>query len=246
MGLLVDGKWHDVWYDTKASQGRFVRTEAQFRNWVTPDGSAGTDRARRLSRRAQSLSPLRRVRVPVGASHADPAQAQGARAADHRSPPSTATWAPRAGRSSLAPRRFPTSVNHTRRLYELYTLADPSYSGRSTIPILWDKEQRTIVSNESSEIVRMFNSAFDGAGANRQRLLPGRAARRDRRAERDDLSEREQRRLPRGLRDHAGRVRGSGRRRCSQRSTSSRTGSASAAISRARGSPKPTFGYSRR
>jgi putative glutathione S-transferase len=61
---------------------------------------------------------------------------------------------------------IPDSVNGVERLYELYTLADPSYSGRSTIPILWDKHERTIVSNESADIIRMFNSAFDRVGAN--------------------------------------------------------------------------------
>jgi putative glutathione S-transferase len=63
-------------------------------------------------------------------------------------------------------------VNHVERLYELYTLADPSYSGRATIPILWDKHERTIVSNESSEIIRMLNSAFDGVGANHNDFYP--------------------------------------------------------------------------
>jgi len=63
-------------------------------------------------------------------------------------------------------------VNHARKLYELYTLADRHYSGRSTIPILWDKKERTIVSNESSEIIRMLNSAFDGVGANGNDYYP--------------------------------------------------------------------------
>ena len=87
MGLLVDGQWHDVWYDTKASQGRFVRTESQFRNWVTPDGSAGADAAAAGFAPSRPLSPVRRVRLPVGASHADPAQAQRPRAADLASRP---------------------------------------------------------------------------------------------------------------------------------------------------------------
>ena len=63
-----------------------------------------------------------------------------------------------------APETIPDDVNHVQKLYELYTIADPKYSGRSTIPILWDKKQRTIVSNESSEIIRMLNSAFDDVG----------------------------------------------------------------------------------
>jgi putative glutathione S-transferase len=63
-------------------------------------------------------------------------------------------------------------VNHVQKLYELYTIADPKYTGRSTIPILWDKKQRTIVSNESSEIIRMLNSAFDDVGANGNDYCP--------------------------------------------------------------------------
>jgi putative glutathione S-transferase len=171
MGLLVDGKWHDVWYDTKASQGRFVRTEAQFRNWVTPDGSPGpTGRggfraepnryhlyvafacpwAHRtlIFRKLKGLEPL----ISISAVN---------------SYMGVEGWTFEPG-----PETIPDTVNHVSRLYELYTLADPSYSGRSTIPILWDKEQRTIVSNESSEIIRMLNSAFDDAGANDNDYYP--------------------------------------------------------------------------
>ncbi len=108
------------------------------------------------------------------------------------------------------PETIPDSVNRVRTLYELYTLADPQYSGRATIPILWDKHERTIVSNESAEIVRMFNSAFDGVGANRNDYYPAAL-----RAEIDELndvhlSERQQRRLPRRLRDDARGLRRSG------------------------------------
>jgi putative glutathione S-transferase len=70
------------------------------------------------------------------------------------------------------PEMIPDSVNHVQRLYELYTLADPGYSGRATVPILWDKHERTIVSNESSEVLRMLNSAFDEVGANRNDYYP--------------------------------------------------------------------------
>jgi putative glutathione S-transferase len=92
-------------------------------------------------------------------------------------------------------------------LRDIYLKARPNYSGRVTVPILWDKKRETIVSNESSEIIRMFNSAFDGlTGDDTGRFLPARAARRDRCDQRTRLSERQQRRLPRRLRDHAGRL----------------------------------------
>jgi glutathionyl-hydroquinone reductase len=171
MGLLVDGKWHDVWYDTKASQGRFIRTEAQYRNWVTPDGSAGpTGRggfraepnryhlyvafACPWAHRTLILRKLKGLEALISVSAVN--SYMGAEG-----------WTFEPG-----PETIPDHVNHVRKLYELYTLADPSYSGRSTIPILWDKEQRTIVSNESSEIIRMLNSAFDDAGANDEDFYP--------------------------------------------------------------------------
>jgi putative glutathione S-transferase len=171
MGLLVDGKWHDVWYDTKASQGRFVRTEAQFRNWVTRDGRPGPTGeggfraepnryhlyvayacpwAHRtlIFRKLKGLEPL--ISISSVNSYMG---VQG--------------WTFDPG-----PETIPDEVNGTSKLYELYLIADSNYSGRSTIPILWDKERRTIVSNESSEIIRMLNSGFDDAGANDEDFYP--------------------------------------------------------------------------
>ncbi len=171
MGLLVDGKWHDVWYDTKASQGRFVRTEAQFRNWVTPDGRPGPTGeggfraepnryhlyvafacpwAHRtlILRKLKGLEPL----ISISAVNSYMVE-QG--------------WTFEPG-----PEVIPDDVNHVLRLYELYLIAQPTYSGRATVPILWDKDRRTIVSNESSEIVRMLNSAFDEAGGNDEDFYP--------------------------------------------------------------------------
>ena len=171
MGLLVDGTWHDVWYDTKASQGRFVRTEAQFRNWVTADGSAGS------SGRAGFRAEPNRYHLYVG--FACPwahrtlilRQLKGLEAMISVSATNCYmgvegwTFAP-------GPETIADDVNHVQRVYELYTLADPNYSGRATIPILWDKRERTIVSNESAEIVRMLNTAFDNVGANGNDYYP--------------------------------------------------------------------------
>jgi putative glutathione S-transferase len=171
MGLLVDGKWHDVWYDTKASQGRFVRSESQFRNFVTRDGAAGATGqagfraepqryhlyvgfacpwAHRtlIMRKLKGLEPL--ISVSAVDSYMG---AEG--------------WTFTPGPATIA-----DSVNHVQRVYELYTIADPKYSGRATVPILWDKEQRTIVSNESADIVRMLNTAFDDVGANANDYYP--------------------------------------------------------------------------
>lgn len=165
MGLLVDGKWHDVWYDTDKTDGRFERSESQCRNWITPDGSAGpTGKAgfkaeknryhlyvsyacpwahRTLIMRAwKGLEDFIDVSVvhPLMLEHG---------------------WELRTD--------FPDATGDTlygfSKLYELYLKADPHYSGRVTVPVLWDIKLQTIVSNESSEILRMLNSAFDGLGA---------------------------------------------------------------------------------
>ena len=171
MGMLVDGEWHDVWYDTKASKGRFVRSEAQFRNWVTKDGSAGPtgkagfraepDRyhlyvsfacpwAHRtlIYRKLKGLEPL----ISISAVN---------------------TYMGKEGWTfHPGPGVIPDMLNNVQRLYELYLVADPKYSGRATVPVLWDKHQRTIVSNESADIIRMLNGAFDEVGGNDTDFYP--------------------------------------------------------------------------
>jgi putative glutathione S-transferase len=182
MGMLVDGQWHDVWYDTKASQGRFVRSESQFRNWITVDGSPGPTGkggfraepgryhlyvafACPWAHRTLILRALKGIESMIGVSGVN--SYMGAEGW---------TFAP-------GPETIADDVNGAQRVYELYTLADPKYSGRATVPILWDKEQRTIVSNESAEIVRMLNGAFDRVGANGADFYPA-----ELRAEIDELN----------------------------------------------------------
>ena len=159
MGLLIEGRWHDQWYDTRKSKGEFLRTNSQFRNWITADGSAGPS--------GESGFPAEAGRYHLYVSLACP-------------------WAHRTlifrALKSLED-IIPVSVVHPHMLdkgwvfddwkgetadslygfyclHQLYTRAYPDYSGRVTVPVLWDTEQETIVSNESSEIIRMFNSAF--------------------------------------------------------------------------------------
>ena len=164
MGILVDGKWHDAWYDTEASKGRFVRSEAQFRNWITADGSAGPSgkagfkaepgryhlyisRACPWAHRTMIFRKLKGLEDMISISAVNAYMgAEG--------------WTFEPG-----PGVIPDPINHAQRIYEVYLAADPHYSGRATVPIVWDKQQHTIVSNESKEIIRMFNSAFDGVGA---------------------------------------------------------------------------------
>lgn len=166
MGLLVDGEWKDQWYDTSSTGGAFKRTTAAFRNWITADGNAGPS--------GEGGFKAEAGRYHLYVSHACP-------------------WAHRTlifralkgledliGVSVVHPDMlgdgwtFETDAHGATgdTLYglpfarDIYLKADPQVSGRVTVPILWDRERETIVSNESSEIIRMFNSAFDGITGN--------------------------------------------------------------------------------
>jgi len=164
MGLLVDGVWRDQWYETGATGGRFQRDAARFRNWITPDGAPGPSGAggfkaepgryhlyaayfcpwahrTLIFRELKGLAGI----VSVSITH----------------------WLMRENGITFAEGDgvIGDPILNARFLYEIYRAAAPTYSGRVTVPTLWDKEKRTVVSNESSEIIRMFNSAFDGLGA---------------------------------------------------------------------------------
>ncbi len=158
MGRLIDGVWHDQRYDTKKTGGRFVRSESQFRDWISADGSSGfRAEAGRYhlyvalscpwAHRTVIMRALKGLEDAVGLSVVDILMLEEG-------------WV-----FSEAPGCIPDTVNGFSRLHEVYTKADPGYTGRVTVPVLWDKERQTIVNNESSEIIRMFNSAFAGTGA---------------------------------------------------------------------------------
>ena len=164
MGLLVDGKWVDQWYDTAKTEGRFVRTNAQFRNWITSDGSPGPS--------GEGGFPAEPGRYHLYVSLACPWA--------HRTlifrllkglenKISISVVSPHMGGHGWsfeeAPGVVPDPVGGAKYLYEIYLRAVPSYSGRVTVPVLWDLRRGTIVSNESAEIIRMLNSAFDHIGA---------------------------------------------------------------------------------
>jgi len=164
MGKLIDGQWTTQWYDTKSAGGKFVRKAAQFRNWVTADGSPGPSGAGGFTaepgryhlyvslacpwaHRTLIMRKLKGLADSIGVSVVH------WHMAEHG-------WTFEAGDGVV-----PDGVNGVDYVYQLYQKADPTYSGRVTVPVLWDKAQQTIASNESSEIIRMFNSAFDGLGA---------------------------------------------------------------------------------
>ena len=164
MGLLVDGKWHDRWYDTGKSDGRFIRSDAQFRNWVTADGTAGPSGIGGFK-----AEPGRyHLYVSLACPWANRTMIfRALKGLEEHISVSVVHWYMAENGWTFEPAEgvIPDPVNHASYLHEVYTAADPKYSGRVTVPVLWDKKTNTIVSNESSEIIRMLNSAFDGVGA---------------------------------------------------------------------------------
>jgi putative glutathione S-transferase len=164
MGLLVDGHWQDQWYDTKSTKGQFVRQAAKFRNWVTADGSPGStgdggfkaesgryhlyvSYACPWAHRTLIFVALKGLETNISLSVVNPLMGDRG-------------WTFEPADGVIA-----DPLYQAQYLYELYIQADPKFTGRVTVPVLWDKQSQTIVSNESSEIIRMFNSAFDGIGA---------------------------------------------------------------------------------
>lgn len=166
MGLLIDGKWHDKWYDTEKHGGRFERSEAQFRNWLSAEADAEfpaesgryhlyVSYACPWAHRTLIFRKLKGLEEHVSVSAVQPLMLENG-------------W------------EFSQDQQHALHdplygldfLYQLYLKADPSYSGRVTVPVLWDKQKQTIVSNESADIIRMFNSAFNDITGNELDFYP--------------------------------------------------------------------------
>jgi putative glutathione S-transferase len=154
MGMLIDGVWKDIPRDARVTGGEFVRTESIFRDRVTADGSSGfkaeTGRyhlyvsyACPWAHRTIIFRALKGLEQAITLSAADPV-----------SEPDGWTFGERAGNDQ-------TGNGGVRYLHEVYTRARPQYTGRVTVPTLWDRERRTIVNNESSEIIRMLNREFE-------------------------------------------------------------------------------------
>jgi putative glutathione S-transferase len=164
MGLMVNGVWHDVWYDTASNDGRFIRADTQFRNWITADGSPGP------SGEGGFAAEPGRYHLYIGNACPWAHRTRVMRTLkglDDWIDLSIVHWHMGDQGWTFEPGDgvIPDPIHNARFTHEIYRAAVPDYSGRVTIPILWDKQTRTIVSNESSEIIRMFNSAFDELGA---------------------------------------------------------------------------------
>ncbi len=173
MGLLVDGEWQDKWYDTSKSGGRFERSQSQFRDFVTADGAPAQGRSRGFkaepgryhlyvslacpwAHRTLIVRKLKRLEDVISVS-----------IVDHFMGDHGWTFRQRGGATG-------DDLYGLDYLHQIYTKADPSYSGRVTVPVLWDRQEETIVSNESSEIIRMLNEAFDAFGDAALDLYPAR------------------------------------------------------------------------
>ena len=166
MGKLVKGVWHDVWYDTENNKGEFVREDAGFRNWLTADGSAGPNGEPGF--KAESGRYHLYVSLACPWAH----RTLIFRALKGLAPHIDVTVVSPDMRSKGWEVSRPEPLYGFECLHQIYTKAKGDYTGRVTVPVLWDKKTETIVSNESSEIIRMFNTAFNDITGNQQDFYP--------------------------------------------------------------------------
>ena len=164
MGLLVNGVWKDRWYDTKKSGGKFIRTEAQFRNFIdyhsefTPDSGRYhlyVSLACPWAHRTLIYRSLKDLNDHISCSVVNPYMLENGWTFEESFPGTTS--------DHLFSKQY---------LYQIYLKADSNYSGRVTVPVLWDKKNQTIVSNESSEIIRTFNYSFNELTGNNLDFYP--------------------------------------------------------------------------
>lgn len=171
MGLLVNGQWHDEWYHTQKTHGEFVREKSQFRQLITakpqPGVPVGRDFKPEKDRYHLYVSPacpwshrtiifreLKGLTDIISMSSVHPHMLE------------------RGWEFIPTHPQLRDPINYSHYLYELYLLADPFYTGRVTVPVLWDKKLHTIVNNESEQIIRMFNSAFNDLTGNQDNYYP--------------------------------------------------------------------------
>ncbi len=164
MGVLVEGVWHDKGYDQEKNQGRFERDASTFRNWVTPDGSPGPSGEGGFRAEAGRYHLYASYFCPWATRCLIMRKLKGLERAISLS---ITDWLMLENGITFHQRDgvVPDPINNAAYLHQVYTAAKPDYSGRVTVPVLWDKRKQTIVSNESADIIRMMNAAFDGVGA---------------------------------------------------------------------------------
>jgi len=160
MGLLVDGSWIDHRPDDAASDGRYKRQDTVFRNWITPDGTPGPTGGGGFKAEAGRYHLYVALACPWAHRTLIFRVLKGLESAVSIS---VVHWfmGEQGWTFEDGPGVIPDPVGGARYLHEVYVRSDPTYTGRVTVPVLWDKQRNVIVSNESSEIIRMLNSAFD-------------------------------------------------------------------------------------
>ncbi len=208
MGLLVDGHWQDTWYETR--DGRFERQDSLFRNWVTADGAPGptgeggfeaepgryhlfVSLACPWAHRTLIMRSLKRLQPMIGVSVTHWLMGEQG-------------WSFEPGEGVI-----PDPVLGAGHLHQLYVAAVPHYTGRVTVPVLWDRQRAPSCPTRAPTSCACSTGVRRG-GCRTRRLFPGGAAAGDRRGQRARLRHGQQRRVPRRLRHHAGRLRGSGGR----------------------------------
>ncbi|KTD18400.1 glutathione S-transferase family protein [Legionella jordanis] len=165
MGLLIDGRWHDQWYDTKKTEGKFKREPSQFHNEIQnqPNARFPPEKGRYhlyvslacpWAHRTLIFRKLKKLEHHIDISIVHPHMLEHG-------------WEFKTGMGATGDNLY--GLNY---LYEIYTKADKEYTGRVTVPVLWDKKEKTIVSNESAEIIRQFNHAFDHLTGDKQDFYP--------------------------------------------------------------------------
>ncbi len=164
MGILINGQWQDIWYPTEETERQFVRSASKFRNWITKDGSAGPS--------GKAGFEAENDRYHLYVSHACPWANRtmifrNIKGLENMISISVVHWNMKEEGWSFEEGEgvIADPIFNAKYLREIYQNASNNYSGKVTVPVLWDKKTQTIVSNESSEIIRMFNSAFDEIGA---------------------------------------------------------------------------------
>ena len=165
MGLLVNGEWKDQWYDTSKTGGKFVRSKSQFENQIINDENAEfkpesnryhlyISHACPWAHRALIFRKLKKLEEHISISVVHPLMLDKG-------------WTSQEGEDVV-----PDSILGSKYMHQIYTTAQKDYTGRVTVPVLWDKKQKTIVNNESSQIIRIFNSAFNNLTGNDDDYYP--------------------------------------------------------------------------
>lgn len=171
MGLLVNGQWQDQWYDTSKSGGKFEREASKLRNWVTADGNPGptgnggfkaasgryhlyVSLACPWAHRTLIFRKLKKLEDHISVSIVSPEMLD-------------CGWTLEKETGGSGDHLFNADY-----LHQIYTRNKTDYTGRVTVPVLWDKQENCIVSNESSEIIRMFNIAFNQITGDKQDFYP--------------------------------------------------------------------------